>query len=159
MGHLRFLCRICRLRFARSGWLPMAVVGLLLWPAMAYPFCFERAEATYGIHRDLLRAIAQQESGLNPAAINKNANGSVDVGLMQINSLWWPRLTQAGFDTAWLLDPCYNVMFGSWILAQNVARHGMTWEAVGAYHSSTDWRAQQYSRQVAGRLAKILRKP
>ena len=68
-------------------------------------------------------------------------------------------LTQAGFDTAWLLDPCYNVMFGSWILAQNVARHGMTWEAVGAYHSSTDWRAQQYSRQVAGRLAKILRKP
>lgn len=131
----------------------------LLCPAAASAYCFERAEATYGIHRDLLRAIAQQESGLNPLAIHKNANGSVDVGLMQINSQWWPRLTQAGFDTAWLYDPCYNVMFGSWILAQNVARRGMTWEAVGAYHSPTDWRARQYSMLIATRLARILRQP
>ena len=142
-----------------GAYLGACLLFLLLLPMTASAFCFERAEATYGIHRDLLRAIAQQESSLNPAAINKNANGSVDVGLMQINSQWWPRLTRAGFDTAWLLDPCYNVMFGSWILAQNVARRGMTWEAVGAYHSPTDWRARQYSVQIAGRLAKILRQP
>ena len=126
-------------------------------PSLA--FCFEQAEATYGIHRDLLKAIALQESGLNPVAINKNSNGSVDVGLMQINSQWWPRLSRAGFNTDWLYDPCYNVLFGSWILAQNVARRGMTWEAVGAYHSPTDWRARQYSAQIATRLAKILRQP
>lgn len=137
----------------------LALCGTLLMGSRASAFCFEHAEATYGIHRDLLKAIAVQESGLNPLAINKNRNGSIDVGLMQINSQWWPRLSQAGFDTNWLYDPCYNVLFGSWILAQNIARQGMTWEAVGAYHSPTGWRAQQYSAQIAARLAKILRQP
>lgn len=126
-------------------------------PLQGHAFCFEQAEATYGIHRDLLRAIAQQESGMNPQAINRNANGSVDIGLMQINSQWWPQLTRAGYDQAWLREPCYNVMFGAWILARNVARHGMSWEAVGAYHSPTGWRANHYATQVSARLARILR--
>lgn len=150
-------------RQSKNGWRSMRLLSALLFLSLLFAskacsaFCFEQAEARYGIHRDLLRAIAQQESGMNPNAINRNTNGSVDIGLMQINSQWWPRLTQAGFDQAWLRDPCYNVMFGSWILARNIARYGMTWDAVGAYHSPTDWRARQYAGQVANRLGKILR--
>lgn len=134
----------------------LAVAGL---PATANAFCFESAEATYGIHRDLLRAIAQQESGMNPNAINRNTNGSVDIGLMQVNSQWIKKMAAKGVDSRWLFDPCYNVMFGSWILKQNIARLGMNWEAVGAYHSPTSSRAGNYSRQISNRLGKLLREP
>ncbi len=40
------------------------------------------------IFSELLRSIAEAESGLNPAAINRNSNGTYDFGVMQINSSW-----------------------------------------------------------------------
>jgi hypothetical protein len=35
--------------------------------------------------------IAQMESGLNPKALNYNTNNTVDVGLFQINSIWFKK--------------------------------------------------------------------
>ena len=43
--------------------------------------------------------VARCESGLNPAAVggpNRDAAGSYDHGLMQINDRWWPHLLQSG---------------------------------------------------------------
>jgi hypothetical protein len=46
-------------------------------------------------------AIAMAESGLDPAAINTNTDGSVDRGILQINSRWHPEVTDAcAFDPA-----------------------------------------------------------
>ena len=59
-----------------------------LLPLTVLGFCFENAGNTYGINPTLLESIARVESNMNPKAINKNTNGTSDIGLMQINSAW-----------------------------------------------------------------------
>jgi soluble lytic murein transglycosylase-like protein len=57
--------------------------------------------------------IAQHESGLDPTVVHRNANGTVDVGLAQVNSanFGWLGLT---LETA--LDPCRNLAAGARVL-------------------------------------------
>jgi soluble lytic murein transglycosylase-like protein len=50
----------------------------------------------YKVHPDILRAITKVESNFNPRALNKNQNGTYDIGIMQINSSWIPVL-----ETVW----------------------------------------------------------
>lgn len=50
------------------------------------------------------RAIAKSESGLNPEAWNANTNGTLDIGLFQINSIHWDKCG----GMANLLDPLEN---------------------------------------------------
>ncbi|MBI2353981.1 MAG: transglycosylase SLT domain-containing protein [Deltaproteobacteria bacterium] len=59
----------------------IALAALLL-PSPALPFCFEEAGRAYGVSPQLLLGIARVESSLNPAAVNRNTNGSTDLGLM-----------------------------------------------------------------------------
>ena len=42
---------------------------------------------------------------------------------------------------------------GCWILKQEINRHGLTWKAVGRYHSPTDWRAAHYAWSGPARWA------
>ncbi len=58
--------------------------------------CFRRASIRYDISQRLLEAIAHVESSGNPMAVNQNSNGSEDIGLMQINSFWLPKLEEYG---------------------------------------------------------------
>ncbi|MEW5561968.1 lytic transglycosylase domain-containing protein [Enterobacter asburiae] len=105
-------------------------------PALAD--CWDEAGARYGIEPELLQAIAIVESGLTPTAINKNRDGSHDVGLMQINSIHLPTLKKFNITRQGLInDPCQNVMTGAWILAGNFRQYGYSWEAVGAYNAGT----------------------
>jgi soluble lytic murein transglycosylase-like protein len=111
---------------------------LLLTIALPAHACWQEAGERYGVDARLLYAIAQQESTLNARAINRShaaRTGSVDIGLMQINSRWLPILHRHGIGEADLLHPCTNLQVGAWILAQSFQRHGATWEAVGAYHA------------------------
>ena len=115
-----------------------------IWPVLLFVIalparaCWQEAAARYGVDARLLHAIAQQESSLNAQAINRShaaRTGSVDIGLMQINSRWLHVLDRHGIRTSDLLDPCLNLQVGAWILAQSFRRYGATWEAVGAYHA------------------------
>lgn len=111
----------------------------------------------------LLEAIARQESGLNPLAVNIagkshypttreeaerlirlaiTAGQSFDVGKMQINSWWMERYAIDPFS---LLDPATNERWGKWILAEEIARHGLNWKAVGKYHSPDLERGRRYA--------------
>lgn len=59
--------------------------------------CLVAAARHHGVDPALLHAIAVVESGLNPRAVNRaNANGTRDIGLMQINSAWLPTLKRWG---------------------------------------------------------------
>ena len=116
------------------------------------PCTWEAVAARYGINARVLYAIAQQESSLNPAAINLNKDGSYDFGLTQINSQWLPHLSKFGITSKHLMDPCTNLNVGAYILAQNMQRHGNTWQAIGSYHSSTPWRRDQYALSIYRRL-------
>ena len=117
----------------------LVLSGALLAPQASFAWCFERAAASTGLNPGLLRAIAAAESDLNPRAVNRShraRTGTVDVGLMQINTSWLPALRRHGIAEAQLLEPCTNVQVGAWILADLVARLGDRWEAVGAYNAS-----------------------
>ena len=127
---------------------------LLVAPASdAFAFCFEEAGAQYGINPQILRAIAKVESNFNPAAINRNTNGTYDFGLMQINSIWAPTIGKEGWNN--LGDACYNAKTGAWILAMCMSKYGYTWKAIGCYNSQTPEKRDRYSKRVFDQLQRV----
>ena len=97
----------------------------------------------YGVPKALALAIASQESGMRPLAMNiagrsilhatkdealaisrtaLRAGLSFDIGVMQINA-WWIRRYNLPLEV--VLDPRGNVQVGVWILAQEIKRHGL----------------------------------
>lgn len=116
--------------------------------------CWEQAAQRHQVNPHLLVAIAEVESGLRPDAIGRNTNGSIDIGLMQINTLWLPELRRHGIAPRDLLDPCVSVHVGAWVLAQNMRRHGNTWTAVGAYNAGSEALRERYARKVIEALAR-----
>jgi hypothetical protein len=127
-----------------------AIICLLLFPSVSNAFCFEEAATSYGLNPQLLKTIAQTESNFNPQAINKNRNGSTDIGLMQINSFWLPVL---GLDPNRLIsDPCYNTKAGARILQQCIDKHGHTWNAIGCYNAASKSKSVAYSWKIFDRL-------
>ncbi|RME81009.1 MAG: invasion protein IagB [Caldilineae bacterium] len=138
--------------------------ALLTAPAQAggqaWEACFDAAGQRYGIAPALLRAIAQVESNLDPAARRSNRDGSRDIGIMQINTRWLPELARYGITEKGLAsDVCLNIHVGAWILALEIRRFGYGWEAVGAYHAGAGRdearriRRARYALRVHRRLA------
>lgn len=115
--------------------------------------CFEEAGRRYNIDPALLRAISKTESAGNPRAINRNANGSYDIGHMQINSTWLPTLKKFGISELSLYDPCVSTHVGAWILAGNISKLGYNWTAVGAYNAKSPDKRVLYAHKVSKNLA------
>ena len=117
--------------------------------------CWEQAADLHRVNPQVLVAIADVESNHRPVVVNKNQNGTVDIGIMQINSSWLPRLEKYGITSRHLLDPCINVHVAAWILSKNMARFGETsWRAVGAYNATQDALRLRYAKKVHERLTK-----
>lgn len=116
---------------------------------LAHPAdCITAAAVHHQVSPYILRAIAWQESRLNPQAMNRNTNGSVDYGALQINSIHLKRLAQFGVDATNLMDPCVSAYVGAWLLREQFERYGNTWQAVGAYHSRTPALNARYAAGV-----------
>ncbi|MBU9556115.1 lytic transglycosylase domain-containing protein [Burkholderia multivorans] len=137
-------------RFASLVWI---AAGAWFASANARADCFDEAARYQKVNPLILRAIAWQESRNRPSALNKNTNGSVDYGLMQINSVHLSTLSRYGIDRDTLMEPCKNVYIAAWHLRQKMNRYGNTWQAVGAYHSETPALRDKYARQIAAILA------
>ncbi|ONX01219.1 lytic transglycosylase domain-containing protein, partial [Burkholderia cenocepacia] len=110
--------------------------------------CLDDAAAFQHVSVSLMRGIAQVESGMNPNAVNTNTNGTVDIGLMQINSTWLPTLAREGITRESLFDACTNAYVGAWILSQNIRQLGPNWNAIGAYNSASPDKRLAYARKV-----------
>ena len=123
---------------------------------MAAPFlaCMVAVAQFYHLPPRVLPAIQAVEAG-QPGGISRNRNGSGDLGVMQVNSAWVPRLAKA-----WNLppetvakrlisDPCFNITAAGSIMRiyLNEAR-GDVVRAVGYYHSHTPERASAYQIKV-----------
>ena len=110
--------------------------------------CFDKAGAYQGVNPLILRAVAWRESKGDATAINRNANGSIDVGQLQINSIHFPELTRQGIPHRALTDPCVNIFVAAWLLKQKMVRYGNTWRAIGAYHSESPHERDAYARSI-----------
>ncbi len=120
---------------------------LLALVSFAFAYCFEEAGRYYGVSPRLLWAIAKVESNFNPRAINRNKNGTYDIGLMQINSRWLPVLKRHGlYDERLIWHPCYNTFVGAWVLRQCINRYGNSWKAVDCYNKGS--KAKETSQYV-----------
>lgn len=127
---------------------------LIISNVMANDFnvCFRTASNHYKIPEKLLKAIAKIETKLDPYAININKNKTYDIGLMQINSTWLPKLNKAGISRDDLLDGCKNIQVGAWILASNIKQYGFNSKAIGAYNSRNPFYQEKYARKVLSNL-------
>lgn len=110
--------------------------------------CFETAAQAENVSPVVLHGIAVVESQNNPHAINHNKNGTVDYGILQINSIHLKELKKYGVHRADLLNKCTNIYTGARILRGKMNKYGNTWAAVGAYHSETPHERWQYARKV-----------
>ncbi len=110
--------------------------------------CFNEAAAYQGVNPWILRAVAWYESKGDPDAIHQNANGSIDVGQLQINSIHFGALAREGVPHRALTDPCVNVYVAAWLLKQKMVKYGNTWRAIGAYHSETPKQRDAYARSI-----------
>jgi len=127
--------------------LPLSLLIVIPLPGQAA--CFEEAASRYQVPVTLLKAISRVESAGNPNALNRNKDGSFDIGHMQINSRWLPKLSHFGISRERLWDPCTNTLVGAWILAQNIHRIGYSWNAIGAYNASSPDKRDRYARKVS----------
>jgi soluble lytic murein transglycosylase-like protein len=114
--------------------------------------CFARAGAYQGVNPMILRAIAWFESKGDPNAVHRNADGSIDVGQAQINSVHFAELRRYGVPPGALKDACVNTYVAAWMLKQKMIRYGNTWHAIGAYHSETPSLRDKYARSIHGVL-------
>ncbi len=129
---------------------------------------FSQAAEEYGLPADLLSAISQEESSWNPYALNiegrsyfpvdkaeaarllvGHADDVYDVGLMQINSYW---IRKYHLNPVKLLDSETNIRFGAWILRGCFEAYGLSWRAVGAYHTGHPDRRPERTMNYASRV-------
>jgi hypothetical protein len=114
--------------------------------------CIDDAAARHQVNAVVLRAIGWNESRLQPQALGHNANGSIDVGAFQVNSVHLSELGRYGIDRAALVDGCTSAEVAAWHYRRQVDRQGNSWQAVGAYHSATPARAAWYANRIASIL-------
>ncbi|MBB3357057.1 MULTISPECIES: lytic transglycosylase domain-containing protein [unclassified Novosphingobium] len=104
-----------------------------------------------------LWGLRDQEGGWIGAEV-PNGNGSHDLGPLQVNSFWVPKLSKLtgrtpGQVRGWLIsDPCFNVQAARWIFLSGLHATGDYWKAVGVYHSPTASRQRRYTASVIGHL-------
>ena len=118
--------------------------------------CIRGAAGYYQLPPFALVGILGAEGGMIGQAV-RNTDGSEDLGPMQINSRWLPRLARYGLTRKKLLmNPCANVWAGAWILARSYARDGDVWTAIGHYHSYRPKESRRYRMKVSRILSKWL---
>lgn len=136
------------------GW----VVALMLFSSSVYAKdwyrCFDQMEARYQLPKNILKAIAEVESGLNPKAFNANKNKygikfSEDIGVMQINTYHLKTLAKYGISKQDLWNPCTNIQVGAWVLWDNINRLGWNWNAIGAYNARSTDKRRIYAAKIA----------
>jgi soluble lytic murein transglycosylase-like protein len=132
-------------------WTLAATLGSM--PGLLLADCIDSAAAYHHVHPYVLRAIAYQESGMRPATVGQNRNGTIDIGLMGINSVHLRELGGYGIPPGRLGEACTNAYVGAWFLRRKIDKYGNTWQAVAAYHSETPEIGAGYAQRIQRILA------
>lgn len=133
--------------------------------------CYTAAAIKYGVPEVVLRSISAVESGNNRYAVNingsavyseteehavqvirNNRNKSIDIGLMQINKVWFKKF---GYPLELGLNACWSIHMGAYILQYEYIRHnGDIWKAIAHYHSPTKKYQNRYMNKVYKEIKK-----
>ena len=122
--------------------------------AIPYLACMAMVAATLHLPPRVLPSIQRVEGG-SIGSISRNANGTADLGLMQINTVWLAPLARISglpedaVQRRLIADPCFNIAAAGLILRQHlVQRHGDLMQAIGDYHSVTPALNERYRSAV-----------
>jgi hypothetical protein len=121
--------------------------------------CIHRASLGRPWLEKTLWGLRDQEAGWIGAEV-ANTNGSHDLGPMQVNSWWVPRIAaKVGRSEThvrhWLkFDACFNAEAARWVFLSALRTTDDYWKAVGVYHSPTMWRQRRYTASFVGHLQK-----
>ena len=116
--------------------------------------CILPASHYHQVNPLILRAILNLESSLNSNAVNTNSNGSVDLGIGQINSIHFAELDKWGVTPQKLMDACVSTYVAAWHLKRGITKHGNTWFGIAAYHSTTPKHNAKYQTLVFKELVR-----
>lgn len=109
--------------------------------------CVADASVRYEVPELLLHAILRKENGRTGQAV-RNANGTYDMGLAQINTVWVPHFARYGVKLEHLLyDPCTNLQAAAYILKDNALKFKGDWfKSIVAYNiGPNNWTPARYS--------------
>lgn len=115
--------------------------------------CIDDAARYQHVDAYVLRAIAYHESRMRPATLARNTNGTIDIGVMGINTVHLAELSGYGIRPGHLRDGCTNAYIGAYYLRRKIDKYGNTWRAVAAYHSETPALGAAYANAIRNVLA------
>jgi hypothetical protein len=123
---------------------------------MAVPFlaCMALTATVYHLPPRVLPSIQAIEGG-RIGLMHSNKDGSVDLGVMQINTLWvgpiarFARMSEDNVRDRLLNDACFNIAAAGLIMRTYLNEtKGDLLQAVGNYHSHTPILNQTYQTKV-----------
>ena len=123
--------------------------------------CLMLAAQTYNVPPAVMVGIMHVEGGKVGQSVGPNVNGTYDLGPMQINTMWLPKLAaywRVPHQTALQMvrdDPCVNVTVATWILRQRLNESGNLTLAIAHYHSKTPRFGYVYARKVIGAMRRM----
>ncbi len=122
--------------------------------AVPYLACMALVAQIYSLPPRVLPSIQAVEGG-GPGVVHRNTNGSSDLGVMQVNTLWLPLLARyTGLDPTEVRDrllhrPCFNIAAAGLIMRTYLDEtRGDLMLAIGNYHSHTPVLNQGYQEKV-----------
>jgi hypothetical protein len=122
--------------------------------------CVLLAANTYQVPEGVMLGIMDVEGGMIGQEAGPRFNGTYDLGIMQVNTLWLPTLAQtwnvdARTARSWVRDnACVNVHVAAWILRQKMRDTGSLWGGIAAYHSETPTIGAAYANKVIAAMGR-----
>lgn len=124
------------------GFAPLTAIAEPGFGGFEQDSCIASASSRYGVPELLIKAVIRTEGGKTGHTSARNANGTYDLGLMQINEIHLSqpphKLMRLGITRQTLINnECVNIMVGTYILSVELAKPGEYWWNVGSYNSRT----------------------
>ena len=130
-----------------------------------YLKCMLIVAATAGLPPRVLPVIQAMEGG-QAGMVSQNANGTQDLGVMQVNTIWLPALAaRAGLSqdetrARMINQPCFNIAAAALVLRTYLAEtHGALLPAIGDYHSHSPALHDAYLAEAETRALKLFEAP
>jgi soluble lytic murein transglycosylase-like protein len=133
---------------------------------MAIPFlaCMALVASVYHLPPRVLPAIQAVEGG-EVGSVSRNVDGSDDLGVMQVNTLWLEPLARvSGLPPAevrrrLVFAPCFNIAAAGLIMRAYLNEtHDDLLRAVGDYHSHTPMLNERYQEQVLAAARRLFKR-